>query len=128
MKKLVLTTLIAMFAASPAFTMEEKKGESKMDESAQQMEEMVDKGTEKVKDTFSKDDISEENTKAIQTKLSEAGFYDGEVDGKFSDSTVEGLKKFQESKNLTASGELDKETVDALGIDMEAKQAQEAAE
>ena len=58
----------------------------------------------------------------VQEKLNNEGFNAGPVDGLIGPKTMDGIRSFQESKNITASGELNKETVDALGVDIEMPQ------
>lgn len=58
----------------------------------------------------------------VQEKLNNEGFNAGPVDGLIGPKTTEGIRSFQESNNLTASGELNRETIDALGVDIEMPQ------
>ena len=44
------------------------------------------------------------NIKTLQTRLSEAGFYRGKIDGDFGSRTKEAVKKFQKSKGLKPDG------------------------
>lgn len=139
MKKLLVTAAVALFAASPLFAMDEHDAKQKMEEGKDAVGDAYDSSKDAVKGAyesgkdsvsalFDRDSISEDHAKEIETKLSEAGFFQGEPDGKIEDDTIESLKKFQESKNITAKGEFNKETLDALGVDANVKQAQEAAE
>ena len=57
-----------------------------------------------------------ETIKQVQTKLNEQGHDVGSPDGIMGPKTQNGLKAFQTSKNLKASGQLDKETLSALGV------------
>lgn len=57
-----------------------------------------------------------EMVKQVQTKLNEAGHDVGSVDGIVGPKTQKGLKDFQTSKGLNASGQIDQETLAALGI------------
>lgn len=54
--------------------------------------------------------------KQAQQKLSQAGHDVGKPDGIMGPKTQAGLKEFQEKKGLQASGQLDKETLAALGV------------
>ncbi|MFH1458061.1 MAG: peptidoglycan-binding protein [Candidatus Omnitrophota bacterium] len=47
---------------------------------------------------------SKSRTKKIQSALSKAGFYKGEIDGKAGPSTQQAIKAFQKSKGLSADG------------------------
>jgi peptidoglycan hydrolase-like protein with peptidoglycan-binding domain len=55
--------------------------------------------------------------KQVQEKLKALGFYDGPVNGDFGFHTQAALARFQLSIPLPASGSLDHETLDALGIE-----------
>ena len=55
--------------------------------------------------------------KQVQTKLKEQGHDVGEADGKMGPKTMAGLKAFQQSKNMKATGQLDQQTMAALGVD-----------
>ncbi len=57
-----------------------------------------------------------EDVKKIQTKLKDAGYYNGKIDGIFGNVTKEALIKFQKSKGLTADGIAGSKTLKALGI------------
>ncbi|MGH6622041.1 MAG: peptidoglycan-binding domain-containing protein [Alphaproteobacteria bacterium] len=58
-----------------------------------------------------------ETIKQVQTKLKEQGHDVGEADGKMGPKTMAGLKAFQQSKNMKATGQLDQQTMAALGVD-----------
>lgn len=58
-----------------------------------------------------------ELVKQAQEKLSAAGHDAGPSDGVMGPKTQAALKKFQESKGMEASGQLDQETLAALEID-----------
>jgi peptidoglycan hydrolase-like protein with peptidoglycan-binding domain len=53
----------------------------------------------------------------VQQTLTNRGFAAGRVDGVLGVPTREALKRFQQSENLEASGELNPQTLAALGID-----------
>ena len=52
-----------------------------------------------------------------QQKLRDDGYDPGPVDGKMGPQTRHAVKKFQQAKDLKASGRLDRQTVAALGIE-----------
>lgn len=54
--------------------------------------------------------------KQAQQKLSAQGHEVGPADGIMGPKTQEGLKEFQQSKGLEATGELNRETLSALGV------------
>jgi peptidoglycan hydrolase-like protein with peptidoglycan-binding domain len=55
--------------------------------------------------------------RSVQQTLNDRGFSAGPVDGALGAPAREALKRFQESENLAASGELNPQTLAALGID-----------
>ena len=52
----------------------------------------------------------------IQQALAKDGSYTGAPNGKWDDSTVEAMKKFQESHGLNPTGKLDAKTLQQLGL------------
>lgn len=52
----------------------------------------------------------------IQQKLSELGYYYGNIDGKFGNNTKKAVIQFQEDNNLSADGIVGIKTLEALGI------------
>jgi peptidoglycan hydrolase-like protein with peptidoglycan-binding domain len=52
----------------------------------------------------------------IQQALAKDGSYPGKPNGKWDDSTVDAMKKFQESHGLNPSGKLDAKTLQQLGL------------
>lgn len=52
----------------------------------------------------------------IQQALTKDGSYSGKPNGKWDDSTVDAMKKFQESHGLNPSGKLDAKTLQQLGL------------
>ena len=58
----------------------------------------------------------------IQQKLNEQGYKVGSVDGKFGPKTKEALRKFQETKGIKPTGQPDKQTMAALGVQNDAMQ------
>jgi hypothetical protein len=55
-------------------------------------------------------------TSAIQSRLANLGFYHGAIDGKVGPGTESALKAFQAQHGLRASGQIDDETLSALGL------------
>ncbi len=64
-----------------------------------------------------KDQIS-----ALQTKLKEAKFFTGEADGTRSDALKDAVKKYQEANSLKATGGINAETLEKMGIALTDKQ------
>ncbi len=59
---------------------------------------------------------SKETVRSVQSKLNNYGYSHGIVDGKMSQETVNALRLFQEDYELPVSGQIDKETLVALGV------------
>jgi sporulation protein YlmC with PRC-barrel domain len=53
----------------------------------------------------------------VQQELNKKGFHAGQVNGQWSSETQAAIRNFQQSKGLTATGQLDERTVDELGLD-----------
>lgn len=58
---------------------------------------------------------ADDNVREVQTKLSDEGFYSGEVDGAYSPDLSAALTRYQVRKGLPITGQLDVETAEALG-------------
>lgn len=61
------------------------------------------------------DGWAEENVRAVQTKLKESGFYQGEIDGAYGSELAAALTRYQIRSGLPITGQLDVETSNALG-------------
>jgi hypothetical protein len=57
-----------------------------------------------------------DETSAIQSRLANLGFYHGPIDGKVGPATESALKAFQARHGLQANGQIDDETLNALGL------------
>src|SRR5574344_968434 len=56
------------------------------------------------------------NTRIVQAKLAELGYFKDDIDGIFDDGTISAVKAYQSEKNLTVTGNLDSATTTALGV------------
>ena len=52
----------------------------------------------------------------IQTDLNQKGYNVGQIDGIFGDSTQSALERFQRDQHLHATGQVDQQTLTALGV------------
>jgi hypothetical protein len=59
---------------------------------------------------------AQSETSAIQSRLANLGFYHGPIDGKVGPGTESALKAFQAQHGMRASGQIDDETLNALGL------------
>jgi hypothetical protein len=53
---------------------------------------------------------------AVQTQLSQQGFYGGPVDGLFGPTTRDAVARYQMAKNLSVTGSLTSDTLQAMGL------------
>src|SRR6185312_10959308 len=61
--------------------------------------------------------LSQDQIKSAQGKLQQDGYYkEGKVDGTWGPETHQALQKFQQDHKLNANGELDQQTLAALGL------------
>jgi peptidoglycan hydrolase-like protein with peptidoglycan-binding domain len=58
---------------------------------------------------------ADDNVREVQTKLHDAGFYPGEIDGAYSSQLTAALSRYQVRNGLPITGQLDVETSKALG-------------
>ncbi|HLM02187.1 MAG TPA: peptidoglycan-binding domain-containing protein [Pyrinomonadaceae bacterium] len=65
---------------------------------------------------------SKDQIMQAQKMLKEKGMYAGEQTGKLDDATREGLKKFQAANGVKATGTLNRETLEKMGIALTDKQ------
>jgi peptidoglycan hydrolase-like protein with peptidoglycan-binding domain len=61
--------------------------------------------------------LSRGEIKQVQQALDKDGFKAGRADGRWGRETENAVKQFQESKQLQATGQLDRQTVADLGLD-----------
>lgn len=54
--------------------------------------------------------------KSVQTRLKEEGYYKGKVDGFWGAKSAKALKKYQKHEDIHASGKMDQQTADKLGL------------
>jgi len=60
-----------------------------------------------------------DRVREIQTALQEKGAFEGQPNGKWDLATVEAMKKYQASNNLTPTGKIDALTLKQLGLGAE---------
>ena len=58
----------------------------------------------------------DEYLRDVQQSLNDQGYNAGPVDGKWGPKTAAAVKKFQADHGLTANGQIDAQTISALGI------------
>lgn len=60
-------------------------------------------------------------TRIVQSKLYDLGYYNGKIDGLFDEDTILAVKNYQEAKGLEVTGELDSTTTASLGVSSSAQ-------
>ena len=71
-----------------------------------------------VSENYYVDALTTAQTKTVQTKLKQWGYYKGAVDGIFGPKTKEAVKYFQRKNGLTVDGIVGKKTAAAMGISL----------
>ena len=61
-------------------------------------------------------DASTDEIRKVEEALKAKGLNPGPIDGKIDSQTQEALREFQKQNNLTATGSLDRQTADKLGV------------
>jgi peptidoglycan hydrolase-like protein with peptidoglycan-binding domain len=61
--------------------------------------------------------LSEDEIKNVQQALKEKGHDPGAIDGKMSRQTVSAITAFQKASGLKSTGQLDEQTLKALGVE-----------
>jgi peptidoglycan hydrolase-like protein with peptidoglycan-binding domain len=61
--------------------------------------------------------LSTQAVEDVQARLQQLGYYGGPVDGVWGGSTRDAIERFQNTRHLAASGELNQATVTAMGLD-----------
>jgi|GEM_PF-1463526 len=67
--------------------------------------------------SISADQMSAEQIRKVQQQLNKEGFHAGEVDGQWNSQTENAIKNFQGSKGIQATGQLDQQTLNELGLE-----------
>jgi peptidoglycan hydrolase-like protein with peptidoglycan-binding domain len=60
------------------------------------------------------------SVRAVQSQLRRLGFYNGEVDGIWGQSTQSAIERFQQGRGLQPNGQLNPATVSAMGLSNDA--------
>ena len=60
--------------------------------------------------------VADTTVQAVQTQLTEAGYYSGPVDGIFGPATRDAVAKYQIAKQLDVTGSLSADTLSSLGL------------
>lgn len=128
-EKLALTVMIAAlsgtaWAADPATSGAAEQQPSQAVESGamqqgaeQSMQQEPAMGQEQAQQTSKPKNLSEDDIRQIQEALKEAGHDPGQVDGIWGPETEQALRAFEQEKGIESTGELNDETLSALGLE-----------
>lgn len=124
MKQFLLATVAATVLSLPAMA-EQQSGRAAQEPIGSQSQQMGN-GSQQQQigrdmqqqsaEVVSPNTLSEGEVKAIQQALNEKGFHAGNVDGIWGPETRTALRNFQEQENMQASGQLDRQTLSALDV------------
>jgi hypothetical protein len=65
---------------------------------------------------YSNAPVQDPTVSAVQTELTQLGFYNGPIDGIYGPATRDAVAKYQISKNLDVNGSLSAQTLQSLGL------------
>jgi peptidoglycan hydrolase-like protein with peptidoglycan-binding domain len=60
--------------------------------------------------------LSQDMVQQVQTRLQQAGTYNGSIDGLWGPATEAGVRSYQQQHNLNATGQLDNDTLASLNL------------
>ncbi len=60
--------------------------------------------------------LSQDMVQQVQTRLQQAGNYNGSIDGLWGPATEAGVRSYQQQHNLNATGQLDSDTLASLNL------------
>ncbi len=64
----------------------------------------------------SPDTLRRSSVREIQSSLHDLGFYSGNIDGVWGESTQSAIQQFQQNRGLQPNGQLNQETITAMGL------------
>jgi peptidoglycan hydrolase-like protein with peptidoglycan-binding domain len=95
--------------------------QQQMTPSQQQSTGSQQSGNQQAQNTIDPQQLSSLQIKQIQQSLDKQGFKAGHADGKWGSETAQAVKQFQQKQNMQASGQLDQQTLQALGVNVTAQ-------
>lgn len=84
-------------------------------------------GNQQAQNEINPSRLDRQQIRHIQTALDHKGFNVKRVDGKWGPETEAAVKQFQQKQNLQGDGQLDQQTLGALGVNVNARTQQGAA-
>jgi peptidoglycan hydrolase-like protein with peptidoglycan-binding domain len=110
MKKIMLAAVAAAALSFPALA--QHAGQAQGQPGSASAQQSDSSGGQKM----SPRNLSSNQVEQIQQSLDDKGFKSGQVDGKWGPHTMSALKDFQKSQNISSMGNLDSQTIAALGL------------
>ncbi len=108
-----LATALPLAAAAPAMAQQQPQN-NKMQQSQQQPP--AANQNSGMAGNQNAANLSEDQIRQVQQALDQKGFHAGRADGKLGPETKSALNQFQKKQGLQTTGELDEQTLAALGI------------
>jgi len=118
MRKIALAAVaaLALPLALPAMAQQNRANENAPGQNLQQNAPAQNMQQSQSSNPASGQQLSQNEIRQAQQALEQKGFKVGKPDGKLGPETKQALSSFQKSQNLQQSGELDQQTLAALGI------------
>ncbi len=110
MKKILLAAVAATAMSFPA--MAQHAGQAQAQPGSSSAQPSDSSGGQKM----SPRNLNSSQIEQIQQSLDGKGFKSGQADGKWGPQTMSALKDFQKSQNMSSTGNLDGQTIAALGL------------
>lgn len=105
-----------------------QRGDSRSGQAQQREQRQQAYGTTSEQQRLSAEQMSTQQIRKIQQQLNKEGFNAGSVDGKWNSQTQEAIRNFQEFKGIQATGQLNEQTLDELGLDADEFRAAERSQ
>lgn len=124
MKKLLLATVATLALSLPAMA----QSQSDTNQPPQNQSDMNSQGQnasgnqQQAQNTIEPLQLSTQQIRQIQMSLNKKGFDAGHADGKWGSDTKRAVKDFQKQQQMQATGQLDQQTLQALGVNVTAQQ------
>jgi peptidoglycan hydrolase-like protein with peptidoglycan-binding domain len=151
MKKLLLATIATAALSLPVMAQNQpsdtqQNGQQQMDVSPQQStgsgqgsqtggqaadqqsQSQSGQNQQQAQNTIDPSQLSSHQIRQIQESLDKQGVKVGRADGKWGPSTERAVKDFQQKQHMQASGQLDQQTLQALGVNTSATTGQGSSE
>ena len=110
MKRIILATIATAALCLPALAQQNQSGSQGAN--AQTSQQSLNQSAQ----AMSPQQMNATQMRQLQQALDNKGFSAGRADGKWGPETEAALKSFQQSQNMSWSGDIDAKTITALGL------------